>query len=44
MLDWYRDEDDGDLRRSELNESVESMICFNALEVKIEKKLEKREK
>ena len=29
VLDWYRDEDATDLRRSELNESVECMTCLN---------------
>ena len=32
VLDWYRDEDAGDLRRSELNEILERMTCLNALE------------
>ena len=32
VLDCYRDEDAGDLRRSELNELVERMTCLNALE------------
>ena len=32
VLEWYRGEDAGDLKRSELNESVESTTCFNALE------------
>ena len=31
MLDWYRGEDAGDLKRSELNELVENMTCLNAL-------------
>ena len=34
VLDWYREEDAGDLRRSELSDIVESMTCLNALEVK----------
>ena len=34
VLDWYREEDAGDLRRSELNEKVWSMTCLNALEGK----------
>ena len=37
VLGWYRDEDAGDLRRSEL---IESMICLNALEGKIWKRKE----
>ena len=31
VLDWYRREDAGSLKRSELNESVENMTCLNAL-------------
>ena len=31
VLDWYRGEDARDLRRSGLNEFVESMTCLNAL-------------
>ena len=31
VLDWYRDEDAGDLKRSELNEQDENMTCLNAL-------------
>ena len=31
VLDWCREEDAGDLSRSELNEFVESMTCLNAL-------------
>ena len=34
VLDWYRGEDAGDLKRSELNELVENMTCLNALEGK----------
>ena len=34
VLDWYREEDAEDLRRSELNESVEGRTCLNALEEK----------
>ena len=30
VLDWYREEDAGGLRRSELNDQVESMTCLNA--------------
>ena len=35
VLEWYRGEDAGDLKRSELNELVESLTCLNALEGKI---------
>ena len=35
VLDWYRGEDAGDLRRSKLSELVENMTCLNALEVNI---------
>ena len=35
VLEWYRGEDAGDLKRSELNELVENLTCINALEVKI---------
>ena len=35
MLDWYRGEDAGDLKRSELNELVENLTCLNALEAKV---------
>ena len=31
VLDWYRSEDAGYLKRSELNELVETLSCFNAL-------------
>ena len=34
VLDWYRDERATDLRRSESNESVDSMTCLNAVEEK----------
>ena len=34
VLDWYRGEDAGDLKRSELHELVENLTCLNALEVK----------
>ena len=37
VLDWYRDEDAGDLKGSVLNEKVERMTCLNAFEKKIEK-------
>ncbi len=32
VLDWYREEDAGDLRSSELNQLVENTTCLNALE------------
>ena len=35
VLDWYRGEDAGDLKRSELNYLVENMTCFGALEGQI---------
>ena len=35
VLDWYRGEDAGDLKRSELNELVENLTCLNAFEEKI---------
>ena len=37
VLDWYRGEDAGDLKRSELNELVENLTCLNALEGKFGK-------
>ena len=37
VLDWYREEDAGYLRRSDLNELVESMTALSALEDKIRK-------
>ena len=37
VLDWCREEDAGDLRRSELSEVVETMTCLNALEGKLSK-------
>ena len=37
VLEWYRGEDTGDLRRNELNELVENLSCLNALEGKISK-------
>ena len=40
VLDWYRGEDAGDLKRSELNEFVENLTCLNALwDVKINQKI-----
>ena len=38
VLDWYRGEDAGDVKRSELNELVENLTCLNALD---EENLEK---
>ena len=35
VLDWYRGEDTGDLKRSELNELVENLTCLDAFEGKI---------
>ena len=32
VLEWYRGEDAGDLKRSELNELVEILTCLNAFE------------
>ena len=32
VLEWYRAEDAGDLKRSELNDSVENLTRLNALE------------
>ena len=32
VLVWYRGEDAGDLKRSELNDLVENLTCLNALE------------
>ena len=37
VLDLYREEDAGDLRRSEFNDFVESMTCLSALERKVGK-------
>ena len=34
-MEWYRGEDAGDLKKSELNELVENLTCLNALEGKI---------
>ena len=34
VLDWYRGEDAGDLKRSALNELFENLTCLNALEGK----------
>ena len=41
MLDWCREEDAGDLKRSELNELVENLTCLDALEGKIWKSNQK---
>ena len=35
VLEWYRGEDAGDLKRSELSEMVENLTCLNVLEGKI---------
>ena len=35
VLDWYRGEDAGDLKRSGKNELVENLTCLNAFEGKI---------
>ena len=35
VLDWYRGEDAGDFKRSELNELVENLTCLNAPEGKV---------
>ena len=37
VLEWYRGEDVGALRRSELNEMVKNLTCLNALEGKFGK-------
>ena len=39
VLEWYRGEDAGNLKRSELNELVENLTCLNVFDVK--KNLEK---
>ena len=41
VLEWYSEEDAGDLKRSELNELVEIMTCLNALAEKIWKSNQK---
>ena len=41
VLEWYRGEDAGDLKRSELSELVENLTCLNALEEKIWKSNQK---
>ena len=41
VLDWYRREDAGDLKRSELNELVENLTCLNAFKGKIWKSNQK---
>ena len=33
MLDWYREEDTGDLKISDLNDLVESMTRLNVLDM-----------
>ena len=35
VLDWYRGEDAGDLKRNELNGLVENWTCLNALDGKL---------
>ena len=40
-MEWYRGEDAGNLKRSELNEVVENLTCLNAFEVKIWKSVQK---
>ena len=40
-MDWYREDDAGDLKRSELHELVENLTCLNALEEKIWKSNQK---
>ena len=37
VLEWYRGEDDGDLKRSGLGELIGRKICVNALGGKIGK-------
>ena len=41
VLDWYRGENAGDPKRSELNELVENLTCLNALEGEIWKSNQK---
>ena len=41
VLEWYRGEDAGDLKRSELHELVENLTCLNALEGTIVKSEQK---
>ena len=41
VLDWYRGEDAGDPKRSELHELVENLTCLNALEGEIWKSNQK---
>ena len=41
VLEWYRGEDAGDLKKNELNELVENLTCPNAPEVKIWKSNQK---
>ena len=35
MLDWYREEEAGDLRRSDVDELIETITALNAFEEKI---------
>ena len=39
MLDWYREEDAGDLRGNQVNVLVEEMTALNSLQGNIEKRL-----
>ena len=41
VLDWYRGENAGDLKRNDLNELVENLTCLNALEGKFGKVIRK---
>ena len=41
MLDWYRGQDAGHVKRSDLNELVENLTCLNALEGKFWKSNQK---
>ena len=41
VLEWYRGEDAGDLRRSELDELAEHLTCLNALKGKFGKSNQK---
>ena len=44
VLDWYRGEEAGDLKRSELNGLVENLTCLNAFEVEnLDKQSENRD-
>ena len=41
VLEWYRGDDAGDLKRSELNEFFENLTCLNAFEGKFWKSNQK---